>query len=121
MLYPNPYPTNQRLSQRWYAHPSFPLILQLKAGTIIIRSNWKQYLIEFAKSIEIAYEYYEQQNNDDVVNTNNNNVALPYLESAKKGPHERIDKAIALSNFEGKYDNVGEPTYELILSYQKQY
>jgi tRNA G46 methylase TrmB len=117
MLYPNPYPTNQRLSQRWYAHPSFPLLLQLKADTIIFRSNWKQYLIELAKAIKIAHAYYEQKSG---VNSHEN-VALPYLESAKKGPHERTDKTIALTNFEAKYDTVGEPTYELILSYQKRY
>jgi hypothetical protein len=32
-----------------------------------------------------------------------------------KGPIERIDKSVAWTNFEKKYDDIGELTYELLL------
>ena len=108
MLYPNPYPTNARLSSRWYAHPSFPLILKLGIQTMVIRSNWEGYLSEFAQAVELANEFYATTISRD-------NLALPYIESAQKGPTERMDKSVALTNFESKYDNVGERTFELIL------
>lgn len=115
MLYPNPYPKQLRLTQRWYAHPSFPLILKLSAQEIVIRSNWENYLQEFATSIQIANEYYstsvEEQETPAVVV----NYAEPYLSSASKGPLPRTDKSIAMTNFERKYDACGESTYELKL------
>jgi hypothetical protein len=43
------------------------------------------------------------------------NFALPYLEDARAGPQERVDKSLAFTNFEKKYDDVGEKTYELKL------
>ncbi len=107
ILYPNPYPTNARLSSRWYAHPSFPLILTLGIPTLVLRSNWEGYLSEFAQSVQFANDFY--------ATSDPNNVALPYLDSAMKGPAERIDKSVALTNFESKYDAVGERTFELIL------
>ncbi len=120
MLYPNPYPTNARLSSRWYAHPSFPLILKLGIPTMVIRSNWKGYLSEFAQAVEMANDFYASSgysgHSGSSTNSCNLNLALPYVESAKKGPTERIDKSIALTNFESKYDTVGEPTYELLLA-----
>lgn len=136
MLYPNPYPTNARLTQRWYAHPSLPLLLRLGAGTIIVRSNWENYLTEFANAVQLANDYYtspkqQQTNNDDwngeespIVssvtcggsNNDNNNPASPYVVSAKVGPQKRTDTTLPYTNFEAKYDNVGEPTYELILT-----
>jgi len=125
MLYPNPYPTNARLSSRWYAHPSFPLILKLGVATLIIRSNWKGYLSEFAKSVEMANEFYINSDtsrfkgavgpDENSGECNVKNSALPYLNSAKEGPKERIDKSVSFTNFESKYDKVGESTYELVL------
>ena len=125
MLYPNPYPTNARLSSRWYAHPSFPLILKLGIQTMIIRSNWEGYLSEFSKSVEIANNFYTSSATNSIkdaadVRDNNSgytaeNLALPYLTSAMNGPKERIDKSLSLTNFESKYDKVGEVTYELVL------
>ena len=132
LLYPNPYPTKARLKQRFYAHSSFPLLLQV-GGEITIRSNWKGYLQEFAQSVLIANDYYhdkstqqgqQQQHDDDVtegdhphlMTTKNVNVARPYVSSARHGPQERTDKTVAWTNFERKYDTVGEPTYELRLT-----
>ena len=114
LLYPNTYPTQTRVTQRWYAHPSFPLILQLQSDTIVLRSNWEGYLKETAKAVEIAYEYYESSSSSSSTNQDMNH-ALPYLESARRGPEKRTDKTVAWTNFEQKYDDVGEETYELIL------
>ena len=109
ILYPNPYPTHTRLTQRWYGHSIFPLLFQfINCQSITIRSNWFGYLNEFTKSIQIANEYYEEK--DDKTNP-----IRPYVESAIDGPKERIDKSVAYTNFEQKYDLIGEPTYELKL------
>ena len=108
ILYPNPYPKKSRIKKRFYAHSSFPLILNL-GGEITVRSNWEGYLKEFAKSVVYANEFY---NEGGIVVEN---VALPYYENAMIGPKERIDKEVAWTNFEKKYDDVGEKTYELIL------
>ena len=110
ILYPNPYPKKNRIKKRFYAHPSFPLILRL-GGEITVRSNWEGYLKEFAKSVVHAHEFYEDEGNSDILE----NIALPYYKNALEGPKQRIDKAVAWTNFEKKYDDVGENTYELIL------
>ena len=130
MFYPNPYPSKKRLNLRWYGHSSFPLLLQLAGHEMILRSNWKTYLQEFALSVEYAHEYYSSLEStlDDSslsssssasassVSSASTNWAKDYVESAKQGPNERINKTIAWTNFEQKYDHVGEPTYELILT-----
>jgi len=120
ILYPNPYPKKNRVKKRFYAHPSFPLILGLGANKIIVRSNWEGYLKEFANSVEYAHELYACKDIDGDGNTTLNldleDFALPYLKDARNGPVERTDKAIAWTNFERKYDNVGEKTYSLILN-----
>jgi tRNA G46 methylase TrmB len=126
LLYPNPYPTLQRLTLRWYAHPSFPLLLQLNAQRLIVRSNWEEYLKEFCMAVEIASDYYDTRNDSHDLPTSmstisaskcgdNNNPALPYVVSAKYGPHKCHVQSVPLTNFEAKYDKVGEHTFELIL------
>jgi tRNA G46 methylase TrmB len=109
-------------------------------GDITIRSNWKGYLEEFAQSVEIADQYCTQTNGDNdncnvkdndncnvkdndncnVKDNDNDNYACPYVASARQGPHQRTDKILAWTNFERKYDNVGEPTYELLLKRQEE-
>ena len=106
ILYPNPYPKKNRVKKRFYAHPSFPLILKI-GGEITLRSNWEGYLKEFANSVTYAHDLYDELDMED--------DALVYLEDALSGPKERLDKSIAYTNFEKKYDNVGEKTYELKL------
>ena len=113
ILYPNPYPKKNRCKRRFYAHPSFPLILKI-GGEITLRSNWEGYLNEFALSVQFASDLYDRvksQSQDEI-----ENYALPYFEDAKVGPIERVDKSVALTNFEKKYDDVGEKTYELKLT-----
>lgn len=107
ILYPNPYPKKNRVKKRFYAHPSFPLLLKI-GGDITVRSNWEGYLKEFAESIEYAHEFYSESIATD-------NFALPYIDDARNGPLERLDKSLSLTNFEKKYDNVGERTFELKL------
>ena len=110
LLYPNPYPKKNRIKKRFYAHPSFPLILSL-GGEITVRSNWEGYLKEFAQSVAHAHDFYEGEGKNDKPE----NMSLSYYKNALEGPKERIDKAVAWTNFEKKYDDVGEKTYELIL------
>jgi len=109
ILYPNPYPKKSRIPSRWYAHPSFPLILKLGGSKIVLRSNWEQYLWEFAQAVEIA---------DTLLSGDTINYARPYVASAKEGPVLRPSTAPAWTNFEAKYQEAGEPTYELILERQ---
>jgi tRNA (guanine-N7-)-methyltransferase len=100
LLYPNPYPKKARVKSRWYAHPSFPLIFQLGGDAIVVKSNWNLYLQEFSQSVGYMMQC---------------GAVRPYLVSAERGPTERIDKSVAWTNFEKKYDDTGEKTYELVL------
>jgi tRNA (guanine-N7-)-methyltransferase len=110
LLYPNPYPKTNQVTSRWYGHPSFPLILQL-GGDIVVRSNWETYLDEFAQAVLIADEAWADSGGTT-------NWALPYVEAAQKGPVQRLPTAAdpGWSNFEIKYDHVGEATFELTLT-----
>mmetsp|Transcript_4651 Transcript_4651/g.8916 ORF Transcript_4651/g.8916 Transcript_4651/m.8916 type:complete len:325 (+) Transcript_4651:75-1049(+) len=110
ILYPNPYPKKNRVKKRFYAHPSFPLLLKL-GGDITLRSNWEGYLKEFADSVKYAHEFYSSESSD--------NFALPYIHDANIGPLERMDKSVSFTNFEKKYDNVGENTFQLQLRRSK--
>lgn len=74
----------------------------------MIRSNWKGFLEEFAKSVEYATEHLSANGVED-------NYAARYLQDAQQGPMERTDRSIAWTNFEKKYDDSGEQTYELLL------
>ena len=100
LLYPNPYPKKSRLKNRWYAHAIFPLLLGSSLGgdEIVVRSNWKRYLMDFAFCTKVANEC-----------MNNLTYVVP------REPARRCDTN-AYTNFEQKYDNAGEPTYELIVS-----
>ena len=111
MLYPNPYPKKSRYKSRWYAHPSFPLLLQLDSNEFTIRSNWKGYLEEFRNSIVYASEYYNNENGQD--------FASKFVELAKRDDcitKQSSDVPMAWTNFEQKYHDIGEPTYELKLT-----
>jgi tRNA (guanine-N7-)-methyltransferase len=106
LLYPNPYPKMARLKHRWYAHPSFPILLQLRAGKTVLRSNWKQYLIEFADCVSTADTCYS--------NNEMENFAGPYCKQPAIIDQQTVNND-AWTNFEEKYFTVGEPTFELIL------
>lgn len=113
LLYPNPYPKQSRLKQRWYAHPSFPLLLQISGGNpLILRSNWRGYLQELADAVVYISEYDEKAVTS--ASAHALQVAKAYLASAQLGPQLRIPGQ-AWTNFEAKYDKIGETTYQLCL------
>lgn len=53
LLYPNPWPKSEHLMRRWYAHPVFPELLAL-GGRLEVCSNWRNYLEEFVRALELA-------------------------------------------------------------------
>jgi hypothetical protein len=90
--------------------------MKMGAQQIVIRSNWEGYLNEFATAVQLAHDFCGT--NRDTNGTNGSSSASSvsmYIESAKIGPVERTDKSLAMTNFEAKYDKIGEPTYELLL------
>jgi tRNA G46 methylase TrmB len=107
LLYPNPYPKKRRFQNRWYAHPAFPLVLQMKSQEIIIRSNWKAYLEDFAAAVALA----EKQQPCD----GDGDAPIAYYYYTATGPTEIDSSQSAWTNFEQKYFDVGETCYELVL------
>jgi tRNA (guanine-N7-)-methyltransferase len=116
MLYPNPYPKSSRLKQRWYAHASFPLLLHLSGERLTVRSNWQQYLQEFALAAELVAGL-----ECTGLPAGTENPARRFFDAAVPAPLkptvvQRSPSAQASwTNFEEKYDIVGEATYELVL------
>lgn len=100
LLYPNPYPKARRLKSRFYAHPSFPLLLQLKTQRIVVRSNWEAYLTDFGRCIEYSKKY-----SAHVSDYEHLGPQQLHLESS----------ADCMTNFEAKYVAAGEPIYALVL------
>lgn len=106
LLYPNPYPKKSRLQSRWYAHPAWPLVLQNMGQRLVVRSNWKQFLVECASATKIMQEVLREQTG-----------LVPGLDSEKwkwEEPQLRLP-ADPWTNFEAKYDLVGEETFEWTL------
>jgi len=99
LLYPNPYPKPKRFKSRWYANPSFPLLLSIASETTIVRSNWELYLQEFAAATKYVSD---QSSNSYCLDLDPVETIQPFSTNA-------------LSNFEQKYWDVGEPTFELVL------
>jgi tRNA G46 methylase TrmB len=132
LLYPNPYPKLSRLKQRWYAHPAFLLLLSptITGERLIVRSNWRLYLEEFATAAAIALEFSQDKKSEDAYASPNATRVLEaqskeslsayarrQIQISKRSPQEHP----AWTNFEQKYDNVGETTYELILETSLQH
>jgi tRNA (guanine-N7-)-methyltransferase len=110
LLYPNPYPKKRRFQNRWYAHPAFPLILQMKSQEVIIRSNWKAYLEDFVAAVALAEKHQPRDGDGD----GDGDAAIAYHYTAT-GPTEIDSAQSAWTNFEQKYFDVGETCYELFL------
>lgn len=53
VLYPNPWPKSKHLGRRWHGAPVFPALVAL-GGQLELRSNWRLYLAEFARALELA-------------------------------------------------------------------
>ena len=86
ILYPNPWPKIGHLGRRWPAHPVFPFIFRL-GGVLECRSNWSVYVAEFALALELALD-------------------RPVV-------WEAFEAARALTPFERKYRDSGQPLYRL--------
>ena len=99
LLYPNPYPKKKRFQNRWYAHPAFPLIRKLGGNEILVRSNWKAYLDDFSTALSIL----EDLEGDS-----------PSYQAS--GPSVLDPEQDAWTAFEKKYFDVGETSYELVIS-----
>ena len=97
LLYPNPYPKKRRFQSRWYAHPAFPLLRKLRGEEIVVRSNWCDFLDDFAGAMSIADE---KENDGLLYNADGPTVLDPTQD--------------AWTAFEQKYFNVGETSYEII-------
>jgi hypothetical protein len=86
---------------------AFPLVLQMKSQEIIIRSNWKAYLEDFAAAVALA----EKQQPCD----GDGDAPIAYYYYTATGPTEIDSAQSAWTNFEQKYFDVGETCYELFL------
>jgi tRNA G46 methylase TrmB len=53
LLYPNPWPKSVQYLRRWHAHPALANLLRL-GGWFELRSNWRNYVDEFARALEIV-------------------------------------------------------------------
>ena len=53
LLYPNPWPKAKHLQRRWHGGAVFPYIIKL-GGKLELRSNWKLYVDEFTRALELA-------------------------------------------------------------------
>ncbi len=53
LLYPNPWPKSRQLMRRWHGSPAFPALLAL-GGRLELRSNWRLYVEEFARALNLA-------------------------------------------------------------------
>lgn len=121
VLYPNPYPKKSRLKNRFYAHPAFPLLMlstmsedglyHTNDTQLIIRSNWKGYLEEFALAVKVWDEAELPFDYAQSVARLGKHASYKY---ALQGP-DRIDSdnGMPMTNFEAKYFACGEPVYEL--------
>jgi tRNA (guanine-N7-)-methyltransferase len=131
MLYPNPYPKSSRLKQRWYAHPSFPLLLHLSGERLTVRSNWQQYLQEFALAAEVvagmectglpagsenpARRFFQSSTTGTNADGSDTDSAVPASPLKPTVVQRKPSGKASWTNFEEKYDVVGEATYELVL------
>jgi tRNA (guanine-N7-)-methyltransferase len=99
LLYPNPYPKKRRFQNRWYAHPAFPMLLQLGGEEIVVRSNWKAFLDDFAMATSLVRQL-----------DHSNALSYDMTQISELDPSNE-----PWTNFEAKYFNIGETAYELKL------
>jgi tRNA G46 methylase TrmB len=126
ILYPNPCPKKSRLQHRFYAHPSFPLLMMTLDNmeddngndddkVLIVRSNWKGYLDEFKIAVNIWSGNNIINNNGEV----NDNCAHQEVNDSvlwtTKGPEQLPCTICPMTNFEAKFVDCGEPIYELTI------
>lgn len=86
---------------------------------IIIRSNWKGYLEEFAIAVDV-WEGAGLSLNDVKANvTRANSGGADWVEAWTINGPERLKSETPLTNFEAKYVACGEPTYEQVITYSR--
>lgn len=91
ILYPNPYPKANDLTKRWQGHPVLPWLVKT-CSNIEVRSNWSIYLQEFVQACQIV------------------DPALKAQWLSLQGSKQ------ALTHFEYKYQQAGEPIKGLLLT-----
>ena len=139
LLYPNPYPKKSRLQNRFYAHPSFPLLMMTLTSNdddddddidkaLIVRSNWKGYLDEFKVATDVWRN--EMIDNNDVVINDWDQDATAIVEQREcrpmsittwktSGPDQLNCNISPMTNFEAKFLECGEPIYELAIMHKR--
>lgn len=119
LLYPNPYPKKARLKSRFYAHPAFPLLMLTlmggdntdKCDGLIVRSNWRGYLEEFALAIQVLEDSgLSMSGFQDVADISEGHCKSRWT---IKGPERIASGTEPMTNFEAKYFSCGEHVYEL--------
>ncbi|GAB4182166.1 MAG: hypothetical protein Tsb002_03050 [Wenzhouxiangellaceae bacterium] len=86
LLYPNPWPKPGHLQRRWHGHAVFPDLIAL-GGRLELRSNWSVYVDEFATALGLC--------------------------CGETPAVEQFTPAQAITPFERKYADRGEPLYRL--------
>eukprot|EP00638_Chattonella_subsalsa_P017476 CAMPEP_0117831230 /NCGR_PEP_ID=MMETSP0949-20121206/8971_1 /TAXON_ID=44440 /ORGANISM="Chattonella subsalsa, Strain CCMP2191" /LENGTH=324 /DNA_ID=CAMNT_0005672399 /DNA_START=94 /DNA_END=1068 /DNA_ORIENTATION=+ len=109
ILYPNPYVKPQQMKSRFHGHPVFPILLKI-GGYITVRSNWKTYVDEFAKAVEVI---------DDYLGSDQNNFAKKYRKSVQRGIEIYVPD-VGITNFERKYIEAKEKLYQIVLRNQEE-
>lgn len=71
----------------------------------MVRSNWKAYLEDFAKAASLVQEMDPSHN---------------FQLTCEASPIMKLDPFTPWTNFEAKYFDVGENTYELLLRQRQQ-
>lgn len=88
LLYPNPWPKIGHLGRRWHAHPIFPTLPRL-GGVLECRTNWQVYIEELAFALTRA--------------------------TGRVVAWERFEASAALTPFERKYRDSGQPLFRLAI------
>ena len=127
LLYPNPYPKKARTKSRFYAHPSFPLLMMTLMENrdvvgndelLVVRSNWKGYLEEFKSAVHVwskhggDFEQFQCAMDADA-NRFDEWAGGSQAKWEITGPRRLSDESQPLTNFEAKYFECGEPVFEL--------
>ncbi len=89
LLYPNPWPKAKQVQRRWHGHAIFPVMLAL-SQQIILRTNWKIYLDEFALAVQTI--------------------------SQRHLSIKQVNSTQPLTHFEAKYQQAAMPLWQLIVT-----
>lgn len=108
IFYPNPYPKPSQRRKRWGSHPALPTLLSL-GGSLELRSNWRVYLEEFDQALQAVAGASE-------------GASELRLAASRRLPGEitrvelgGVDGEDAISNFEQKFYQNGNPLWQLDL------